>query len=66
MIPAWALRTVGAVHSDTRELVETAYQFTRPFVLDSTRSQAWLGLEPTPLHDGVRATVEWWRAHATA
>ena len=47
----------------TRELAETAYQFTAPFVLDSTASEARLGLDPTPLDIGVRETVRWWRAN---
>jgi len=60
-IPAWALKAVGLVHGDTRELVETSYQFTRPFVLDSSRSEQRLGLRPTPFGEAVEATVDWWR-----
>jgi nucleoside-diphosphate-sugar epimerase len=44
-----------------RELAEMLYQFERPFVMDSTASQAKLGLEPTPLADAMAATVAWWR-----
>jgi nucleoside-diphosphate-sugar epimerase len=62
-IPGWLMRAVGAVHADTRELAEMTYQFEKPFVLDSTQSEARLGLSPTPLEDGARATVAWWRAH---
>lgn len=35
--------------------------FDRPFVLDSSASQARLGLSPTPLETGLRETVAWWR-----
>ena len=35
-----------------RELAETAYQFTEPFVLDSTHSETLLDLAPTPLAIG--------------
>ena len=38
--------------------------FTRPFVLDSTRSHERLGLAPTPLGTGVKETVDWWRTVA--
>lgn len=65
-VPAWALRAVGAVSGDARELAETSYMFTRPFVLDSTRSERLLGLTATPLSDGLAATVDWWRARAAA
>jgi nucleoside-diphosphate-sugar epimerase len=61
-LPSWALRAVGAVHRDTREMAEMLYQFQAPFVLDSSASEARLDLAPTPLADGARATVEWWRA----
>ncbi|MFT4083030.1 MAG: NAD-dependent epimerase/dehydratase family protein [Nocardioides sp.] len=64
-IPGWALRAIGVLHRPTRELAEMSFQFAAPFVLDSTASQARLGLAPTSLEDGVRATVAWWQqAHA--
>ena len=60
-LPTWVLRAVGAVHRDTRELAEMAYQFEQPFVLDSTASQTLLALTPTPMAEGAAATVAWWR-----
>jgi len=59
-LPGWALRTMGAVSPGTRELVETLYQFERPFVMDSRASEAALGLQPTPLKEAAAATVAWW------
>ncbi|WP_436699478.1 hypothetical protein [Nocardioides sp. BYT-33-1] len=56
-IPAGALRTLGLVHRDTRELAEMSFQFTAPFVLDS---------RPTPFDAAMRATVGWWRARTDA
>jgi uncharacterized protein YndB with AHSA1/START domain len=47
-----------------KELAETAYQFDRPFVLDSSASEARLGLAPTPLEVGLKETVAWWRESA--
>ncbi|MFE3291147.1 NAD-dependent epimerase/dehydratase family protein [Rhodococcus sp. NPDC059234] len=66
VLPAWAVRAVGAVHAPTRELAEMLYQFERPFVLDSTRSERLLGLAPTPLAEATTATVAWWRARDAA
>ncbi|NKX53027.1 NAD-dependent epimerase/dehydratase family protein [Arthrobacter mobilis] len=60
-IPGWVLRVLGAASRDMRELAEVAYQFDAPFVMDSTRSEAELGLSPTPLAEGAAATVAWWR-----
>lgn len=65
-VPAWALTALGVVSRDTRELAETSYMFTRPFVLDSTRSQELLGLTPTPLQAGLDETVAWWRTSGAA
>ena len=65
-IPAWSLDALGLVSRDVRELAETSYMFTRPFVLDSTDSERRLDLAPTPLEDGIEATVAWWRAQETA
>ena len=39
-----------------------SFQFTAPFVLDSSRSEARLGLKPTPFDVAVEETVDWWRA----
>jgi nucleoside-diphosphate-sugar epimerase len=44
-----------------REVAEMLYQFDRPFVMDSTRSEERLGLRPTPLPEAAAATVAWWR-----
>jgi nucleoside-diphosphate-sugar epimerase len=60
-IPMWALRSLARVHGGTRELTETAYMFTAPFVLDSRASEARLGLAPTPMDEGLAETVAWWR-----
>ncbi|MGW5074432.1 NAD-dependent epimerase/dehydratase family protein [Rhodococcus sp. NPDC004095] len=66
VLPGWALRAVGRVHGPTRELAEMLYQFERPFVLDSTRSERLLGLTPTPLPEAAATTVAWWRDRGSA
>ncbi|MDI9917844.1 NAD-dependent epimerase/dehydratase family protein [Rhodococcus sp. IEGM 1379] len=62
VLPAWVLDAAGKVNTATRELAEMNYQFTKPFVMDSTASEALLGLEPTPLGQAAGETVDWWRA----
>jgi nucleoside-diphosphate-sugar epimerase len=61
-VPGWVLRAMGVVSPGTRELAETLYQFERPFVMDSSASEAALGLAPTPLSEAAAATVAWWGA----
>lgn len=60
-IPSWVLRAGALVPGQLRELTETLYQFTGPFVMDSRRTEALLRLTPTPLQEAVSETVAWWR-----
>jgi len=61
-LPGWLMKGLGAVLPSIRELNELEYQFTAPFVMDSSASEALLGFGPTPLEEAVRETVAWWRA----
>ncbi|WP_457946862.1 NAD-dependent epimerase/dehydratase family protein [Pseudarthrobacter sp. alpha12b] len=61
VLPGWTLRAAGLVSADARELAEMLYQFERPFIMDSSASEAALGISPTPLQTAAAATVEWWR-----
>ncbi|QOR72260.1 NAD-dependent epimerase/dehydratase family protein [Ruania alkalisoli] len=60
-IPVGLMRALGIVSSAMRELAETGYMFDRPFVVDSSRSEALLDQEPTPLAEGLKETVRWWQ-----
>jgi nucleoside-diphosphate-sugar epimerase len=65
-IPGAVLRLSGRVSRDMRELAETSYMFTAPFILDSGASEQRLGLVPTPMTEGLAATVAWWRGQERA
>ena len=60
-VPSWVFKAMGVVSVDMRELAETSYQFDRPFVMDSHRSEELLGLAPTPFEQQVKETVAWWQ-----
>ncbi|WP_227980469.1 NAD-dependent epimerase/dehydratase family protein [Nocardia spumae] len=60
-LPGWTLRTAGVVSPLMRELAEMNYQFERPFVLDSSRSEKLLDLAPTPRDEVAAGTVAWWK-----
>ncbi|NJC14666.1 nucleoside-diphosphate-sugar epimerase [Micromonospora profundi] len=47
----------GLINPLARELRETAYQFDRPFLMDSTAASAALGIEATPLDAALTETV---------
>ena len=55
--PRWLIRGFGLVNSQMRELQETEYQFTRPYVMDSSAITAELGLAPTPWDEVCRRTA---------
>ncbi|MCJ0978946.1 NAD-dependent epimerase/dehydratase family protein [Rhodococcus sp. ARC_M12] len=62
VIPTWALRLLSTVPGPMKELGDTLYQFRYSYLLDSSRSEAILGQQPTPLVDGAAATMKWWAA----
>ncbi|WP_406037961.1 FAD-dependent monooxygenase [Micromonospora sp. NBC_00898] len=47
----------GLVNPVARELRETAYQFDRPYLLDSSAATDTLGVKPTPLDVSLAETV---------
>ena len=65
-IPAGVLGAAGLFSREMRELAETSYMFSRPFVLDSSASEERLGLSPTPVAAGLAETVAWWRRQERA
>jgi nucleoside-diphosphate-sugar epimerase len=65
-LPAWAFKALGVFVPFLRELEEVRYQFERPFVMDSTEYRTTFHVEPTPMREALRATVEWWLAQRRA
>jgi nucleoside-diphosphate-sugar epimerase len=58
----WSLvRVAGLASAEVRELAEIAYQFDRPFVVDSTAFTDIFQVCPTPLSESFAQTVAWWR-----
>ncbi|CAB4363106.1 MAG: NAD-dependent epimerase/dehydratase family protein [Actinobacteria bacterium] len=63
-VPKVAVTALGLFVAPMRGLTETWYQFTDPWVADSSLTQQTFGLVATPLADGAAATVAWWRARS--
>jgi nucleoside-diphosphate-sugar epimerase len=53
-IPYPVMWTVGLFSPLVKELRTTRYQFTRPFVIDSSATTEMFGLEPTPMDEALR------------
>ena len=61
-LPMWAVGALGIVNPMMREIHRIGYQFTEPFVMDSTESERVLGVAPTGWDDIVSTTLAWWRS----
>jgi len=64
-LPPLALKLLGLMVPDIRELAEIRYQFDAPFVVDSTAAEATFGLGPTPMDTAISETISWYRSRAT-
>lgn len=53
-IPGPVFRTAGLLVPALREFQITAYQFKRPFVMDSTAATTTFGLRPQPIDEALR------------
>jgi nucleoside-diphosphate-sugar epimerase len=57
-MPAIALRLAGLFNPTARAMLETQYQWHRPFILDSTAATVAFGLKPTPIDDALRDCID--------
>ena len=57
VLPYPVLRLAGLFVPMLGEMRHTRYQFTAPFVLDSTAFQQTFDLAPTPMHQALRTTL---------
>jgi nucleoside-diphosphate-sugar epimerase len=63
VLSPFMMRLGGLFNSNAREMVEMMYEFTQPFVVDSTRFEQAFQVQPTPIEDGIAKTVAWYRAN---
>jgi nucleoside-diphosphate-sugar epimerase len=59
-IPRAAIAAAGLFSPLLREVLEVLHQKEQAYVVDGGRFSARFGLEPTPLEEGVRMTLEWY------
>jgi nucleoside-diphosphate-sugar epimerase len=58
------LRLVGLFSPPVREMGEMMYEFTNPFIVDSSKSDRALGLSATPISEGLARTIAWYQKRA--
>ena len=61
-IRGWMLALAGLLDPVAREAREVLYQFEAPFVMDTAKFERVFGGRVTPLSEGIRRTLDWWRA----
>jgi len=57
-------RLAGLFIPEAREMVEMAYEFEKPFVVDSGKYASAFGDHFTPLPEALRRTVTWYRSRS--
>ncbi len=57
------MRVVGLFVPAARASVEMMYQFTAPFVVDSSRIEREFSLSATPIPAAIEPTIAWYRDH---
>lgn len=62
-MPGWLLRMLGWFIPIMRELAEMEYQWTMDYDFRCDRFKAAFGGEVIPHAEGVRSTLEWFKAH---
>lgn len=60
-VPPLILRAMGVVNPTVRELLEMQYQFAEPFIVDSDKIAAKLGVHATPIDQAVAKTLDGYR-----
>ena len=61
VVSPFMMRLAGLFIPAARESVEMLYEFTEPFVVDSSRMQRAFALEPTAIDMAVERTANWYR-----
>lgn len=58
------MRIGGMFIPVAREMIEMMYEFEKPFIVDDSKFKRTFGDISTPLYDGIRRTLAWYKAHA--
>ena len=64
VVSPFMMRLAGLFVPEARASVEMMYEFVKPFVVESTRSERELGISHTPIPVGIDRTVRWYKERA--
>jgi nucleoside-diphosphate-sugar epimerase len=60
-LPNWLLSALALFSPIMRELKEMTYEFDAPFIVDDGKYRAAFGDQATPLDEGIKKTLDWYR-----
>lgn len=64
--PKLVLQAMSLFDPNVREMMELAYEFEQPYVVDHSKFVRAFGNIATPTRDAIQQTVEWFRQHPDA
>ena len=53
----------GLFIPEAKETVEMMYEFDKPFIIDSSKFEQTFGMKATPIREGIKETVAWYKSH---
>jgi len=59
------MRLAGLFVPAARESVEMMYEFTEPFIIDSSKFEKTFGMHATPMNEAIKETLAWHKSHLT-
>lgn len=62
VMPNLMFEVVSRIHPVLREFREMRYEFEKPYIVDSSKFVAAFGDIHTPLREGLRRTIAWYKA----
>jgi nucleoside-diphosphate-sugar epimerase len=65
-LPQFLVPILGLFSKETAEIVEMRFQWDRPYVVDSSKFAARFWNDPTPLEEGLRETIAFYRNASSA
>jgi nucleoside-diphosphate-sugar epimerase len=55
------LRLLGLFNREIKETVEMVFEWTEPYIIDSSKAEKAFGLQPTPLKEAIKTTLDWYK-----
>jgi len=58
------MRFLGLFNKEIHETIEMMFEWTNPYMVDTTKAEKAFGLKPTPMKEAMRETIAWCKENA--